>query len=410
MKEKCCFLLLLFPFFGISQENPLERIILEDDSLRMVASDPAHQVQVIYTRIDRDSKNVPGFKTYTFGLDTSLYFYPASTVKMPAAALALEKLNHLRIRGLDRTDRMVTGAATSPQTPVESDSSAESSEPSIEHYIKKIFLVSDNDAYNRLYEFLGQGYLNEQLHRKGFTRTRIIHRLSVSGYDTLGNRLTNPVSLYDGDELAYFQNEVYSKWYPDWNLRNQVRGQGYTDAEGQLIEEPFDFRYKNYVSLNDLHDMLKTLLFPESVPYQQRFDLTDDDYQFLYRHMRMLPRESNDPAYPKLDDWDAYVKFLYYGSEKGQIKGPVRLLNKVGDAYGFLTDVAYIANPETGTEFFVAVNIHVNENEVFNDGVYEYEEIGFPFLKRLGRLIYEYDENRPRRRKANLSRFFTSGN
>jgi hypothetical protein len=412
MKEKrwLQLLLLLLPFFCVSQENPLERIILEDDSLRMVASNPAHQVQVMYTRIDRDSKNVPGFKTYTFGLDTNLYFYPASTVKMPAAALALEKLNDLRIRGLDRGDRMVTGAATSPQTPVEQDTSAQNGEPSIEHYIKKIFLVSDNDAYNRLYEFLGQGYLNEQLHSKGFTRTRIIHRLSVSGYDTLGNRLTNPVSLYDGDELAYFQNEVYSKWYPDWNLRNQVRGQGYTDGEGQLIEDPFDFRYKNYVSLPDLHDMLKVLLFPESVPARQRFNLTPDDYQFLYRYMRMLPRESDYPAYPDLNDWDAYVKFLYYGSEKGRIEGPIRLLNKVGDAYGFLTDVAYIANPETGTEFIVAVNIHVNENEIFNDGVYEYDEIGFPFLKRLGRLIYEYDENRPRRRKADLGRFFISDN
>ena len=407
--NKFCWLIVLLPLFGVSQENPLERIILEDDSLRMVASNPAHQVQVIYTRIDRDSKNVPGFKTYSFGLDSNLYFYPASTVKMPAAALALEKLNHLRIRGLDRSDRMTTGAATSPQTPVKSDTSAENGEPSIEHYIKKIFLVSDNDAYNRLYEFLGQGYLNEQLHSKGFTRTRIIHRLSASGYDSLGNRLTNPVSLYDGDEPAYFQNEVYSKWYPNWDLRKQVRGQGYTDGEGQLIEEPFDFRYKNYVSLTDLHDMLKVLLFPESVALQQRFDLTPDDYRFLYRYLRMLPRESDYPNYPHLADWDAYVKFLYFGSEKGKITGPVRLLNKVGDAYGFLTDVAYIANPETGIECIVAVSIHVNENEVFNDGVYEYDEIGFPFLKRLGRLIYEYDENRPRRRKADLSRFFTSG-
>lgn len=396
---------LFFPFFGVSQENPLERIILEDDSLRIVASNPAHQVQVMYTRIDRDSRNIPGFKTYTFGLDTNQYFYPASTVKMPVAVLALEKLNQLRIRGLNRSDKMRIGASTPPQTPVEFDSSATNRSPSIEHYIKKIFLVSDNDAYNRLYEFLGQGYLNEALFLKGFTRTRIIHRLSVSGFDTLANRLTNPVSLYkDDDELAFFQNEVYSQWYPDWTLRNQIRGQGYLDSEGQLVKEPFDFRFKNYVSLPDLHDMLKAILFPESVPTRQRFDLSKDDYLFLYQYMQMWPRESDTPAYPHLNDWDAYVKFLYFGSEKGTITDPVRMLNKVGDAYGFLTDVAYIANPETGTEFILVASIHVNKNGIFNDGVYEYEEIGFPFLKRLGRLMYKYDENRPRRRKADLSR------
>jgi len=399
-------LLLSLTIVGWCQENPLERIVLEDDSLRQVVSNPAHQVQIIYTRIDRDRQNVPGFTSYTFGLDSSLYFYPASTVKMPTAALALEKLNQLRIRGLDREDRMVTGAVTPPQTAVDNDSSAASLEPTIAHYIKKIFLVSDNDAYNRLYEFLGQAYLNERLHAKGYDRTRIIHRLSVSGYDTLGNRLTNPVSLYEEDQLLYHQGEVYSAFYPDLGLRKQVRGQGYINGNGELVEgEPFDFRYKNYVALQDLHDMLLALLFPQSVTEDARFDLTPDDYQFLYRYLYHYPREVDEPAYPDLAEWDAYVKFLYFGSEKGILAGPVRSLNKVGDAYGFLTDVAYIFNPETGTEFIVAANIHVNENQIFNDGVYEYDDIGFPFLKRLGQLIYQFDEQRPRRRKAELSHF-----
>ncbi|NRB64169.1 MAG: serine hydrolase [Saprospiraceae bacterium] len=404
--KRCALLLgILLPFFGISQENPLERIILEDDSLRIIATNPDHQVQIIYTRIDRDRMNTPGFKTYTFGLDSNLYFYPASTVKMPTAAMALEKLNQLRIKGLDRADQMQVGAVTSPQTPVLGDASSANRLASIEHYIKKIFLVSDNDAYNRLYEFLGQAYLNKALKAKGFTQTRIIHRLSVSGYDTIGNRLTNPVSLYHDGELAYFQNEVYSTFYPKLNLRNQIRGLGYMDSDDKLMAEPFDFRYKNYVSLSDLHDMLKVILFPESVAPHQRFELTEDDYRFLYQYMQMWPRESEYPAYPEFSQWDTYVKFLYYGSKKGQKGGPVRLLNKVGDAYGFLTDIAYIMNPETGTEFLLAATIHTNANQVFNDGIYEYDSIGFPFLQRLGELIYQFDENRPRRRKADLSKF-----
>ena len=35
--------------------------------------------------------------------------------------------------------------------------------PSLGHYIRKVFLVSDNDAHNRLYEFVGQGELKERL-------------------------------------------------------------------------------------------------------------------------------------------------------------------------------------------------------------------------------------------------------
>lgn len=399
-------LFLLLPLLGESQSNPLSRIVLEDDSLRKIANDPAHQVQIIYTRIDRDQQNKAHFTTYSYGLDSTQYFYPASTVKMPVAALALEKLNQLSIRGLDRGDRLLTGAATAPQTAVTADSSASNGQPTMAHYIKKIFLVSDNDAYNRLYEFLGQRYLNERLHAKGYDRTRIIHRLSVSGYDTLGNRLTNPVSLYEADQLLYHQGEVYSAFYPRLDLRNQVRGQGFIDSQGELIAGvPFDFRYKNYASLTDLHDMLLAILFPQDIPKRARFDLTEADYRFLYRYMYQYPREVDDPAYPHLANWDAYVKFLYFGSEKGRQTGPVRSLNKVGDAYGFLTDVAYIFDPKTGTEFVVAANIHVNANQIFNDGVYEYQEVGFPFMQRLGRLIYQYDAQRPRRRRADLSRF-----
>ena len=47
------------------------------------------RVQIIYTQIDRDENNTPSFTSYTYRLNENEYFYPASTVKLPAAALAL---------------------------------------------------------------------------------------------------------------------------------------------------------------------------------------------------------------------------------------------------------------------------------------------------------------------------------
>ena len=58
--------------------------------------------------------------------------------------------------------------------------------------LKKLFLVSDNDASNRLYELLGQQYINQQLRNKGFLHTVINHRLSVSFTDD-DNRYFNSV-------------------------------------------------------------------------------------------------------------------------------------------------------------------------------------------------------------------------
>ena len=54
-----------------------------------------NQIQIIYTQVNRDAKNKPSFKTFSYNLDPHHYFYPASTVKLAAVIFALEKVNRL---------------------------------------------------------------------------------------------------------------------------------------------------------------------------------------------------------------------------------------------------------------------------------------------------------------------------
>ena len=132
--------------------------------------------QIIYTQINRDKNNKPHFKNFYLHVDSNEYFNPASTVKLPVALVALEKLNELHVQNLDMNTTMLTDSARAREERVWTDSTAENSLPSIAQYIKRIFLISDNDAYNRLYEFDGQQTLNEKLWKKGYTGTRITRR------------------------------------------------------------------------------------------------------------------------------------------------------------------------------------------------------------------------------------------
>ena len=61
----------------------------------MLDNPALYDVQIVYTQINRDAQNRPSFKTYRYQVDKDRYFYPASTVKLPAVLLALEKLNGL---------------------------------------------------------------------------------------------------------------------------------------------------------------------------------------------------------------------------------------------------------------------------------------------------------------------------
>ena len=395
--------LFLFTILSFAQ-NPLQDLLTKNkQAFGDILDRPAHyETQIIYTQIDRDSANVPSFTSFEYGVNSNQYFYPASTVKFPTALVALEKLNQLKIIGLDKNTPMRTDVSSAPQTKAFTDATSENVLPSIAHYIKKIFLVSDNDAYNRLYEFVGQKQLNETLWEKGFTNTRLIHRLSEPGYDSLSNQYTNPVTFYKSNKILYHQGEVSSRAYPPLELENEIKGKGYENKEGKIVNKPFDFRYKNYCSLSDLHALLQTTLFPESVSKDQRFDLSESDYQLLYQYMSQHPREGQ---YPYFDQPDGYVKFFLFSENEEKIPDHIRIFNKVGDAYGYLTDVAYVIDLKNNIEFMIAATIHVNDNRIYNDGVYEYDKKGFPFFKKLGQFIYEYELGRKRAYPVDLSRF-----
>lgn len=382
----------------------------QPDRFGTVMGDPGkYRVQVIYTQIDRDAENRPAFQSYTYRLDADEYFYPASTVKLPTAALALEKLRRLDRRGLDRNAIMQTGKSEAWQTEAVIDDTSRTGLPSVAHYIRKILLVSDNDAFNRLYEFLGQQALNDTLQQKGFANTRIIHRLELV-LNVEQNRATNPVSFLHAGATVYQQG-------PQRSSRNYVGAQpeplGIAEiVNGELVQRPKDFSEKNAYGLQDLHDTVKAIMFPESIDAGRRFDLGDEEYRFLRRYMSEYPGESGIAAYSDpLVYPDGFVKFLLFGGDERDIPDNIRIFNKVGDAYGFLTDAAYVVDFENRVEFLLAATIYTNDNQTFNDNNYEYDTIGLPFLRHLGEAIYDVELQRAREHTPDLDylRFTRNG-
>ncbi|HTD93099.1 MAG TPA: serine hydrolase, partial [Chitinophagaceae bacterium] len=325
---------------------------------------------------------------------------PASTVKLPIAALALQKLHELNIPGVDMNTTMITGAEGDTQTKVYNDPSTMDGRPCIAGYIRKILLVSDNDAFNRLYEFLGQEYINNTLHRMGYPDVQIIHRLELSLSEEQ-NRHTNPIRFVDtSGQTLYLQPAKESRLV--YATRNTMLGKGYMRNDS-LIPAPFNFSKKNRLPLQDLHSILRSIVFPEATAKRKRFSLDERDYLLLHRYMSMYPRESSFPELDSATYNDTYVKFLLYGSAPVDPLPGVRIFNKVGDAYGFLIDAAYVADFTHKIEFQVSAMIYCNSDSIFNDNKYDYESIGQPFFRHLGRLIYDYELRRKRTIEPDLS-------
>lgn len=381
-------------------ENLLKQYPQYFDSI--LANRKALNVQIIYTQVDRGANGLAALKHYYYNVNPADYFYPASTVKFPVSLLALERLNELKEKDIDKNTTLITENAYSGQTAVLNDPTTIDGRPSIAHYIKKILMVSDNDAYNRLYEFLGPQYINEQLRQKGYEDVQFRHRLQIA-LSQDENRHTNPVKfLGKNNEIIYQQpmkvdETVYA------NRKDSI-GKAYY-AGDKLINEPMDFSAKNRISLEDLHTILISLVFPNKVRSSQRFNLTEEDRNFVLKYMSQLPTESTFPPYAADTAYyyPAYCKFILCGSEKGELPKNIRIFNKVGDAYGQLLDVTYIVDFEKNIEFFLSSVIYCNNDGILNDDNYDYDNLGFPFMKHLGQVIYDYEVKREKKHLPDLS-------
>ncbi|HEU4904282.1 MAG TPA: serine hydrolase [Flavisolibacter sp.] len=361
-----------------------------------------HRLQIIYTQINRDRHNKPTFTNYYFHYDPALYFNPASMVKMPLAFLALEKLNGLKKKGVDKYTTMQFDSSQPWQIPLARDTSAASGLPTIAHFIKRAFLISENDPYNRLYQFVGQGEANRRLHEMGYADVRITRQFM--GLTPEQNRHTNPIRFVDANgQTVYFQPAAYNTDSFDFSKPIKI-GKAYLNRNDSLINEPFDFTPHNALSLGTMQQLLQSVLFPHSVAKKQRFHLSGDDYTFLYRYLSQFPSETPDPKYDTAAFYDTYVKF-YFRDSTHRLPAGVRVFNKVGWAYGFLTDVSYVADVKHGVEYMLSATLYVNKDEILNDNRYEYESVGWPFLYQLGQTIYQYELTRLRKYRPDLSAF-----
>ncbi|MDP1844275.1 MAG: serine hydrolase, partial [Sediminibacterium sp.] len=218
MRQLCCLFVLASCIASLEvnaqskTDNELLRILHTDAPavLSTVLKDPTkYRCQIIYTQINRNKLNVPSFKNYYFNYDPSVYYNPASMVKMPLAFLSLEKLNQLKVKVVNKYTPILFDSSFPGQVAMYKDSTAPNQLPSMAHFIKRAFLISENDPYNRMYQFVGQERINSALHQKGYPSIRITRQFM--GYTEEQNKHTNPIRFLDANsQLLYKLPAAYN--------------------------------------------------------------------------------------------------------------------------------------------------------------------------------------------------------
>jgi hypothetical protein len=347
-----------------------------------------YEVQIIYTKINR-KKNKINFIDYHYNVDKTKYFYPSTTIFLPIAVFTLEKINELAKKyDIDKHRYVRIDNALTQKTMLYQDTTLENKYPSFAHFIKRMFVFGDKTSCNFCYDFLNQRYLNERMHNLGYHNSWFLHKLNDE--PPINSRQSNDITFFRADVKSYYVDIIYLKRHPttipfysiyvdkgeynphDYytNRTQTLLGKGFVQNDS-IIDLPVDFTHRNTFPIEEMHDFLKSLMFPEV--YNHKFGLSEDDYAFIYKQMA----ENNESRNYILND---------------KLNDPlIKIFNNSGKGAGFMVNNAYIVDTRNGVDFFLTVVIKCNKADIFGEEYYEYEDIGLSFMKNIGKFIHEYE-------------------
>lgn len=357
-------------------------------ALAACVDDPAHEVQILLTRIRRDASGGIATTHDQYGWTPRRWFPAMSMVKLPTALIAAEELSR-RGLGLD-----VQLAPDPPVLSGEWPADEPAAEP-VARSLRRIFTVSENVPHNRLYDFIGPGAIQARLAALGYPDARVVNRVGApvgDGRNTRSGRLLDA----SGDTIATWPARRFDTLAFPYG--RALAGRGWMEDDGRVTPGPHDFGHGNFVPLADLHGMLLALALPAAVAPSRRWAIAEPMRGQLLRIMAMMPRDCTDPVYRDDASRDGLARFLALGGSHDDKPASLRLTGKVGEAYGYLGDTEYVQDLDGGAEFLLSAVICVNADGIFNDDKYEYDEVGIPFLGALGRAVLEDERDRRGRR------------
>ncbi len=368
--------------------NPLLEVLASTPSLRPVLERAEElRLQIVLGLIE-PGPDGPQLIQHGFRADAE-YFYPASSIKMFAAVAALEWLEREReSTGFDLgvDTKLVYHPLFDGEELADADpTNFEGGIITVGHEIRKLFLVSDNEAFNRLYELVGQDGLAASLAMAGLDRPRIVHRLAEIR-SAEQNRRYPQIDLSGPDFRLVLRPRTSAPLplgeLPSGTLIGAAHWRG-----DRLIDGPMDFGDKNYFPLIDLQRGLCMVVTPAVDCGGPGFELRDQDRDFLRRAMTEYPARSDNPRYDEATYPDSWGKFLLPGLTRVIPQEQLEIANKVGTAYGFSVENALIGHRGNGRAVFVTATIYTNANQTLNDDTYEYATVARPFLADLGEAI-----------------------
>lgn len=365
---------------GLRAAESLDALIAAagPDARRVLALRDAYQPQVLLTRCVRDGDGWRALDRQAFGPRPRQWFAAASWVKLPLAGLLLEELDRRRLDlAVDGLRLEIDGTAACAPLPT-----AQAGGWRLDALMQSMLVVSDNLAYNALYELLGSDAIHARLRELGFPEIRMATRLGCPQPRSPGKlaaRLRDATGAVVWESPAQPQ-ESFQR-FPHGNAR---AGRAWAEA-GRVIPGAHDFSDSNFIPLADVHRM--TLAFGGGIGL--RFELSAGTRRWLAETLSLVPRQAASLSAEQRALPDDQSKWLLPLDARGRFLPQLRIHSKNAQSYGWIGDSAFIADESAGRACALTVLVFVDRDGVLNDGAYDYAGTGRPFLREVGSALWK---------------------
>jgi hypothetical protein len=354
----------------------------------LLSNQSKYQFQLSYTRVLKN-KSKEWFEEHSLN-ENKFYFNPASSIKLPLLLLALEKLTYLKEKGIDLDTRISVHTCSCD---FDTDGYvAKSKNPTMRQFIRELIIMSDNDAYNLLVDFVGYEYFNKRYRQLGYDGF-ILKRRFTSNCSTDQNKWYGGLRFYDSaNNLLYVQECDTSKEIYFIDSTKYILTAGTAHLEnGILVEGPKDFSNNNYLNFNQMNHFFKEIFIPEK--FNKNFKIDSVYKVALFDALKDYPYSLTNSGYDLSNIQDWHYKFFIDSSVMNTTNMRLKIYNKVGMAGGFVSDFSHIVDESSGIEYFLSATMLAKKDDVINRGKNNYDDFGIPVFRKIGAIIYNYELN-----------------
>lgn len=255
-------------------------------------------------------------------------FWPASTIKIYSVVAALEYLNALK-RPFDST--LIFERQTENQWHLDTART-------MREMISEVFRRSSNEDYTLLLRFVGIDRMNTKflIPEKGFPHSALMRDYVVHRPIVYVNSEPQRIRIISSDHSSKTIEHFWS-------------GTSYAEQRGATI---ISAKTGNCTSTAELAECLRRIMFHESLPESERYQLTLEQIDFIRHGADGLYGLENKEAGPYA--WEGDLQKIF---------PKAHYFHKAGMISNYTLDVAYIEDENSNTRFILSLAANTGKGD-----------------------------------------------